>query len=829
MGMLIHDLRYGLRMLAKNPGFTAVAVLTLAAGIGANTTIFSVVDAVLLKPLPYLDPGRLVMLWERRSSGELEKATGPDFLDWRRQNRVFERMAVWPGWPTVETFNLVSPDGAEKVTGAYVSSDLFPLLGVKPLLGRTFLPEEDTWQGRRVAVISHELWQSRFGADPNALGATLTVDSYGRLDYTIVGILPAGFRFPSDCRLWLPVGWMGVRLDERRSGHWHSVLARLKPGVTFSQAQAQMNGIQARMAQQHPNDLIGSEIALVPLLDQVLGPGLRPALFLLWAAVSCVLLIACANLANLLLAREAGRQREIALRLAVGASQGRVARQLLTESVLLALIGGAAGVLWAAGGLGLLVNIAAGHMPRLQEVAVDNTALLYTLGISLVTGLLFGFAPAWQVFRPDMNATLKEGSRTGMGTPRGKRLRSVLVVFEIAVSLILLIGAGLMTRSFLHLLKIDRGFQSDHLLTAEFDFSVSGFSSWVEPAPNRPQVTLQKIMERIRNYPDIESVAAASKLPRDIGNAFTQSVVIKDRPPVARNAFITADFQGVTPDYFRTMGIPLLKGRPFAESDRYEAPWVAIINQTMANRDFPNENPIGKRLALGGRKNPNQPDFSDPTGRLPWKEIVGVVADTRTLSRKAETVPAVYIPYWQYPMQSPTLIVRTNAKPATIAAAIRSETKAVNRNLPRPILRTMHEVIADSVVQPRDQTMLLSLFGLTALILAAVGVYGVTSYVVSQRTHEVGIRMALGATRNRVLGLVVGQEFKLALLGIGIGIGSALGLTNLLSSLLYGVTPTDPLTFVSVSLILIGVVLLASYSAARRAMTADPMEALRYE
>jgi len=460
---------------------------------------------------------------------------------------------------------------------------------------------------------------------------------------------------------------------------------------------------------------------------------------------------------------------------------------------------------------------------------MDSASLAFALGVSLMTGLFFGFAPAWQISKPDLNETLKEGGRSGGGVLRGNRLRSLLVVLEIAVSLVLLIGAGLMTRSFLGLLQINRGFRPEHLLTGELDFSVSGFTTWVEPTATRPQVTLQQIIERIGHYPGVDSVAAVSKLPHDVGSALTQTVVIENRPPAAPGEYPTADFQGVTPDYFRTMDIPLLQGRSFTEEDVFEAPWVAIINQRMARRYFTNENPLGKRLAMGSRKVPSRPDYNDPTRRPPWKEIVGVVADTKTLSLNAETVPEVYIPYWQWPMQSPTLVVRTAANPAIVAAAIRGETKATNNNLPPPIIRTMDEILADSVAQPRYQTVLLSLFGITALILAAVGIYGVISYAVSQRTHEIGIRMALGARREDVLKLVVGQGFKLTVMGVGIGIIGALGLTRFLSSLLYGLKPTDPLTFVAVSLLLIAVALVASYIPARRATKVDPMVALRYE
>jgi putative ABC transport system permease protein len=556
---------------------------------------------------------------------------------------------------------------------------------------------------------------------------------------------------------------------------------------------------------------------------------LRPALFILWAAVACVLLIACSNLANLLLARGAARQKEIAIRLAVGASRRRISRQLLTESALLALTGGVFGVMIASWGLRLFAMLAAGHIPRLTEVELDRASFGYSLGISLFTGLLFGLAPAWQSTRLDLNYALKEGGRRGSDGTGNSNLRPFLVVIEIALSLVLLISAGLMTRSFVSRMQIDRGFQPDHLLTGELDFSVSGFTGWVHPTGTSPQANLGQIMERIRNYAGIESVAVASKLPRDTNSGKTFPVVIENHPSTDSAEYPAADFQGVSSDYFRTMGIPLLQGRSFTKNDVYEAPWVAVINQTMAQHYFPNQNPIGKRLALAGRKNLAEPDYNDPDGRLPWKEIIGVVGDTKTLGPTAETLPEVYVPYRQWPMQSPALVVRTSANVAIAAAAIRGEVKAVNSNLPPPVVQTMDSILADTVAEPRYQTLLISLFGITALILAAVGIYGVISYSVAQRTHEIGIRMALGASHKDIFALVARQGFKLTLIGVTLGIIGALGMTRYLSSLLYGVKPTDPLTFILVALILSAVALLASYVPARRATKVDPMVALRHE
>ena len=823
------DIRYGARMLINNPGFTSVAVLTLGLGIGANTAIFSVINAVLLKPLPYLQPDRLVMLWERnpRQGLEQEKVSGPDYLDWQKQNRVFEEMAFWPGWLGASEFNLVNRDGVEKVKGIYASSSLFSLLGVKPLLGRSFLPDEDQREGNRVAVLSHSLWQRRFAGDSKVIGQTLTVDTYGRRTYTIVGVMPPGFTFPDRCDFWLPAGWMGVRLDERRSAHWHAVIARLKSGVTLAQARTEMSAVQAGIAQQHPQDLIGSEVVVVPLLEQMVGRNLRLALLVLWSVVACVLLIACVNVANLLLARGASRQREIAVRAALGASRRRITAQLLSENLLLAGAGGLLGLGLAHWTARLLLAIGARQLPRLQEVRLDGAALAFTLFVALLTSLLFGLGPAWQSSTPALSETLKESGRGATAGLKRNRLRGLLVVSEIALSFVLLIGAGLMTRSFLRLVQIQRGFEPDHLFTAQLDFSVSGFTTWIEPTSTRPQVTLHELMERLRTHPEFQVVAAVSTLPENAGGARTQTIALENHPTPGSGEYPTANFQGISPEYFRALGVPLLEGRAFSERDIYQAPPVALINETLARRYFPNENPIGKRLAMGGRKNPGQPEPVAPNARSPWMEIVGVVADMKKLSLNAETVPDVFVPYWQWPMQTPFLVVRSAANPAAIASAIRGELRAVNKNLPVPRIRAMKEILSETVSQPRLHAMLLNLFGLSALLLAAVGVYGVIAYSATQRTHEIGIRMALGAPRGKVLALILKQGMELVVLGTGIGFLIALAFTRVMRSLLYEVTPADPLTFAGATLLLLAIGLLACWIPARRATRVDPMVALR--
>jgi putative ABC transport system permease protein len=819
MGSFWPDLRYGARMLLKKPGFTLIAVLTLALGIGANVAIFSVINAVLLRPLPFDEPERIVRLWESNPRRNIEQqlVAPPHLAEWQAQSSSFEKIAYWTG---NGEFNLVTAEGSEKARCAYVSSDLFPTLRVKPLLGRAFLPEEDKLEGNTSALLSYEYWQRRFAADSQVVGRTLTVDTFGRRVYTIVGVMPPGFRFPNQTDIWLPVGWDGI--PRQRRGPWLSVIARLKGGATLAGAQAELSTIQGRIAAQQPQEVLSSQAVVIPLLEQTLGRNLRSALLILWGVVACVLLIACANVANLLLARAAERQKEIAIRLALGGSRWRMIRQLMTESLLLALAGGVVGVLLAIWSLKLLIAFNADHVPRLSETRLDGWSLVFTLFVACLTGLLFGLAPAWQTTKPDLNLALKDSGKGATGGAQRNRLRSLLVVTEVALSLMLLVGAGLMIRSFAEMTRVDRGFQPEHLLTAKLDFSISGFTTWVRPTETRPQVTLREVMERLKNQPGVQVVAAAGdKAGFQITVEGKQTGIEADHP---RTSLL-----GVSPDYFRAMGIQMLQGRSFTENDQLESPGVAVLSASLAKRCFPNENPIGKRI-YKGRLNPGQAGERDRwTNVSYWTEVIGVVADTKTLSLDPQIESNVYVPYWQWPMQTPTLLARTTGNPANLIAAIRSEVSAVNRNLPAPKFQTMNERLADVVAQPRFQTLLLSLFGLLTLVLVSSGIYGVVSYTVVQRTQELGVRMALGAQPRDVLALVIRQGMKQVVVGVAIGLAGALALMHVMKSLLFGVSTTDPLTFAGIALLLTLVALLACYLPARRATKVDPMIALRCE
>ncbi len=820
------DLRLAIRQLWKSPGYTTLAVVTLAFGIGANSAVFSVIHGIWLKPLPYPEPDRLVALWERSPERGVDRdlVSGPDYLDWREQNTVFSSLAVTPAWSGAMSFNLVQPHGTTRVQGGYVSSSFFTTFGTGPLLGRTLRPEEDRHEGPQSVVLSYGLWQRQFAGRPDILGQPLTVDSYGRRDYTIVGVMPPGFGSPGESELWLPLGWT-VGLDERRSAHWHQVVGRLKPGVSLEQARQQMNGIQARLRRAHPGDRIGSEVAVVPFLHEALGVNLRTALILLWGVVAAVLLIACANVANLTLTRAITRRQEIAVRLALGAGRRRVMRPLLLESLVLSVAGCVLGILQAFVWLRLFIAFSPPDIPRLSEASLDGTALVFTVLLSLATGLLSGFIPAWQASRTSLNETLKAHGRSASDGAATGRTRNALVIGQVALSLVLLVAAGLMLQSFAHMLRAERGFQPDHLITAQLDFSVSGFTTWVEPTDTRPQVPLKEFLDHLRSRPGVLAVGAASTMIRHAGPPPNQTFSVWQRPALDPKHAPTAEFMGISPGWFQALGGQIRRGRDFTEADSLRARGVALVSEAFVRRYFPNEDPMGHYLALDAGH--PRLEETDRFGIPLWSEIIGVVSDIKSLDPQPEAIPTVYRPYWQWPMQSPAVAVRFRGDPATIAAAIRDDARLILPKLPAPRVRTMADLLSQGVTQPRLQTGLFTVFGAVALFLAALGLYGVLACSVAQRGREFGIRMALGARRGDMAALVLRRGMLLALAGVAAGIPAALAVSRAMSALLYGIQPTDTGTLTGVSALLMGVACLASWLPARMATRVEPVTVLR--
>jgi putative ABC transport system permease protein len=793
-------------MLLRRPGFTLVAVITLALGIGANTAIFSVVNTVLLRPLPYEEPERLVMIWETnlKSGIKEEPASIPNFSDWREQSQAFEAMGAFATSLPILSSGTGEP---ERIQSGIVSAGFFSTLRAKAALGRTFLAEENQPEKNRVVVLSYALWQRRFGADPNIIGQSLTLNGNA---HTIVGVMPADFQHPAPNTrrdLWTPLAFnpqAGRRSDFLR------VIARLKPGVALERAQAEMSAIARGLEQQYPGTNAGWSVNLVLLHEQFVGK-VRLALIVLLGAVGFLLLIACANVANLLLARATARQKEIAVRAALGAGRGRLIRQLLTESVLLASVGGMLGLLLAFGGLKLLTTLGPENLPRIGEIGIDQGVLGFTFVVSLFTGVVFGLVPALQISRSNLSESLKEGGRSmteGLGS---QRIRSLLVVSEVALALVLLIGAGLMIKSFSQLQSVQPGFNPSRVLTMDI-----GLPGVKYPENHQVVAFFDHLEEKVASLPGVKAAAFATGLPfagRDGYLAF----VVEGRPPLPPEQVQDAQFSIVSDGYFQAMEIPLLKGRWFSSQDGDKAPSVALISQTMARRFFPDEDPIGKRVTLG-----------DPqTG--PWLTIVGIVGDTRSEGLDAEPYPQMYQPYRQNPSRFMTLIARTATDPLSLVGAVRSEVRSLDQQQPISNVNTLEHLLSRSVARPRFNMLLLGIFAVTALVLATVGIYGILSYSVSERTHEIGIRMALGAERRDVLKLVVGQGVKLAVVGVAIGLIGALVLTRLMEGLLFGVSATDPLTFVAISLLLTGVAIVAAYLPARRATRVDPMVALRYE
>jgi len=815
---LKQDVRYGTRMLKNSPGFTAVAICTLALGIGANTAIFSVVDATLLNPLPYPDAARLVVIWEQKPAlGWLRNiVSAANFVDWKRQNHVFAGMAAL----SEATFNLSGTGEPVEVRGAQVSSDFFPVLGVRPARGRVFTPDDDRLEDSRVVVITHQLWQERYAADPALLGRQITVN---RRQFTVIGILPPDFYFPpwrddtQRAQLW--VTGLDLR-NTQRTWHAYESIAKLKPGVTFAQADANMETISRRLAAQYPEQK-GWSAQLIDLHDQVIGDT-RPALLVLLAAVGVVLLIACANLANLQLARLSARQKEIAVRAALGGGRFRVIRQLLTESVLLALAGGALGAALAAWGVKLFVALGPRNTPGLHQASVNLNVLFFTLVISVLTGIVFGLLPAFDASHVDLMQSFKESGRSLTHGVRARRLRGILVSGEVALALVLLTGAGLLIRSFAALSRVGLGFDPHHAMTVRVALQGQAYTD-----PARQIDFFKKLVPAVQALPGVTAADAVDGggVPPVGGSG--QDFLIENRPVPPMSDWPDGALRVVGPAYFRAMGIHLARGRLLTEADNEAAPRVAVINERLARDYWPGRDPIGSRIRFPGLaiKFPELPD--EPR----WVSIVGVVKDVKNRGLQVPATEEIYVPYQQPPaFYTPrALIVRAAGDPAAVTPAIRRLVQALDPNQPVSQVRSLDEIVALAESGQRFPMLLLSLFAALALVLAGVGIYGVMSYSITQRTHEIGVRMALGARSRAVIAATIAEAMRLAVVGVAFGFVASLALTRLVSALLFGVGARDPLTLLTVSSLLLAISLCAALLPARRASRVDPIVALRYE
>jgi putative ABC transport system permease protein len=805
MADLWQDLRFGARMLLKQPGFTVIAVLTLALGIGANTAIFSIVNAVLLRPFAYQAPERLVVLQESLSGGAGGTVSYPNFADWRTQNMVCSSMsAARPN----ESFNFTGAGEPERVQGRLVSAEFFSTLGIQPLRGRDFLPEEDRPGASPAAILSYGFWQRRFGANPGILGKQITLNNQS---FTIVGITPPDFQYGLEADVTVPIGLQAERFRARGADPGIGVVARLKPTVSPPQAETELNLIAARLEQQYPATNTGRRVRITPLHEATVANVRQPLLILL-GAVGLVLLIACANVANLLLVRASARQKEMAVRVALGASRATLVRQLLTESVLLAALGACLGILLAFWGTSLIAAQLPDGIPRLQEANVDAPVLVFTLAISLLTGLLFGLAPALQASRPNLTEGLKEGDRGSSG--RRQRLRSVLVVGEIALTLALLVGAGLLIQSFWRLLQVDPGFKAQNLLTMQVSVN--------DPDGQQIANFFDQLQQNVRALPGVKAVAVSNGLP--FVGVNRPIFIIEGRPRPEPGKDVGGARYTVSPDYFQTMGIELLKGRLFTAEDNRDRQRVIVIDEVLARRHFPNEDPLGKRLKQG----PDSPSL----------EIVGVVrhVEQNGLEGQASNLAQIYTNFNQISLDGLpgnvrriNLLVRTEVEPLSLAGAVRAQVAALNKDQAVFNVRTMEQIVAQSVAARWFSMLLLTVFAIVALALASLGIYGLMSYSVAQSTREIGVRMALGAQASDIFKLIVGHGLVLTLGGIAIGLLASFALTRWLATLLFGVSTTDPLTFAGVALLLTLVALLACYVPARRATKVDPMAALRSE
>ncbi len=830
MDTLLKDLRYGFRMLLKSPGFTGAAVLALALGIGANTAIFSVVDAVLLRPLPYPEADRLVLLWSG-PQGQRSPSALPDYREWRDQNHLFEGISGF----YYGDFNLSGQSqDPERVQGALTTTNFFSVLGVTPAMGRGFLPEEEQFGRHRVALLSYGLWQRRYAADPGIVGQTITC---GGEAHTVVGVMPRDMPFLDNTpkvELWRPISFAPGDNMDSRNNHFVVLIGRLNHGVTVEQAQAEVSAIAANIRATFPgNDGLEGSVAL--LSEQLVGD-VKTELLVLLGAVGFVLLVACVNVANLLLARAASREKELAVRASLGARRARLIRQLVLESVPLGLIGGGAGLLLATWGVDLLELTLPPTLPRYNAIGINSNVLLFTLGLALLTITIFGLVPAFQATRRDVRDALSDGGRSMTTGRRSSRLRSMLVAAELAISLVLLIGAGLMAKSFLNLRSVDAGFNPENVLTMRIPLPDAKYSvPATASSPSPPALSFfEHLLQQVHALPGVESAGVSTMLPLGAGLGWGKFFSIEGRPTPASIAQVpSVRFVLISEEYLRAMGIPVHKGRAFTEHDTADSQPVAIINETIAHRFFPDEDPLGKTIWMGPPEILFPPEAQTPENRFARRTIVGVVADVKGSSLDKATNAEVLVPYRQYNREGWTntlmLAVRTSGTPQGSLAAIRDVVRDLDREQPVTSVATMDERLSRALSAPRFSTMLLGLFALIGLVLAAVGIFGVMSYVVTQRTHEIGIRMALGASRGAVLALVVGQGIRLTLVGLGIGLAASVALTRLMASLLFGVSATDPMTFALISALLAVVALMACYLPARRATKVDPMVALRYE
>jgi putative ABC transport system permease protein len=819
---MIADLKFALRQLVKAPTFTIIATLTLALGIGANTAIFSVVDTVLLRPLPFPNSDQLVMIWgtSARDPNAQETDSFPDFYDYREQNQSFSAMAAYTGWGTV----LTGIGEAQELRGIAVSGDIFAVMGVAPMLGRGFTAEETKLGQPSVVVLGHGLWKRAFASDPKVIGQP--VNLAGR-NYTVLGVMPPRWRFPIDAEaseFIMPLELLVASEVPRRGSHFLHLVGHMKPGLSVKQAEAEMKPIAARLAKQYPDTNTDRGVKLVPLLEDVVGD-VRPALLILFGAVSFVLLIACANVANLLLARAAARSREIAIRTALGASRVQIVRQLLTESFLLALLGGAGGLLLASWGVDVLRAFGPRNLPRLEDVHINAGVCAFTFGLAILSILLFGLLPALQLSRSDVNESLQRGWKGSSSGVHGMRVRGALIVSQVALSLLLLAGAGLLIKSFFSLRSTSPGFEASRLLVLD-----QVVPRWKYSEEDVQRHFFAQLIPKLAAIPGVESVGGANPLPFSGNDSSSSFAIASERDPGPGNR-PAASYLVVVSGYFRTMKIPLRSGRDFDQRDNENSARIAIVNEAFVRRFLSNTNPIGQRLLLNRDRRHSHGGQADHEGdKTDSLEIVGVVGDTKQNELAAETIPEFYEPFAQAPSRRTWLVFRTaTANLAGIDAAVRRVIHEQDADVFVANLQPMQELIGKKIAQPRFNTMLLGIFATVAMVLAAVGIYGVIAYNVAQRTKEIGIRMALGAQRSDMLQMFLWQSFSLVGIGLIAGLLSSLALTRLMISLLYGVNAHDPSIYVIVLTVLSGAAFLATYFPARRATRVDPMVALRYE